>query len=91
MVIVRHEPKDAVNHPVLKVNWPIHGGDLTGEVVPDTKVLRPPRNSLPHADQTGGDSGQSYGCFSVMDVTGKMNFNTSREIETSIDSARGLM
>jgi hypothetical protein len=84
-VIVLHKPEGALNHCVLKVDRRLHGGDFTREGLPYTQMLSAPGHTLRHADQSGGDSGQSHSRFSAMLISRKMHFNASSEIEASLD------
>ena len=84
-MIVVHRSERTPNHGVLKVGRPIHGRDLARELLPNAKVLGAPCNALSRAEQSARNSGNRHGHFSRMDVPGKMDLHTSREIEASFD------
>jgi hypothetical protein len=79
-VIVFHESEGAPNHRVLKVRRPLHGRDLTGEVLPDAKVFRSPANPLPHSDQSGGDTGRGHRLLPPMNVSRQTHFLAARRV-----------
>jgi hypothetical protein len=86
-VVGLHRAKDALDHGDLEVGGRLHGGDLAGEILPNTKVTGAPGDLLRELDETCGDAAYGQRLFGGVDVPDQMNFDASGEVEASFDGS----
>src|SRR5438270_8100560 len=84
-VIALHEAKCAADHGVLEISRTIHGCDFAGQSLPESKVLRPPRDLLSQSDQAGGNAASGDCLLTPMHVPQQVDFHTPSQIEAALD------
>ena len=84
-MIVLHRLEGPLNHGVLKVHWSIHRSDLACQTLPDTKVLRAPRHTLPEVDQAGDAAALSNRRLAPMNISGEVRLDAAGQVEAALD------